>query len=127
MDRKRSTQTGALVDFLGERARFTIEHISDNHGRLEQQIWNEFHNDPSELRRLVNSTRAGYQSKSAQPTAGEEADENEFPEGKVLYRMHRARERNAKLVRLAKSRAPKFTVGSPALRVGSISLVATAP
>src|SRR6266851_9937374 len=65
-------------------------------GRLEQQIWDEFHNDPLELRRLANSIRAGYQSESAQPAAAEEADENEFPEGKVLYRMHRARERRAK-------------------------------
>lgn len=30
-------------------------------GRLEQQIWNDFHNDPIELRRLANSIRAGYQ------------------------------------------------------------------
>ena len=76
-------------------------------GRPEQQIWNEFHDDPLELGRLANSIRAGYQSKSAEPAAAEEADENEFPEGNVLYRMHRARERNAKLVRLAKGRALK--------------------
>jgi Adenylate and Guanylate cyclase catalytic domain len=76
-------------------------------GRLEQQIWNEFHDGPLGLRRLANSIRAGYQSESAEPAAAEEAVENEFPEGKVLYRMHRARQRNAKLVRLAKSRALK--------------------
>lgn len=76
-------------------------------GMLEQQIWNEFHDDPLKLRRLANSIRTGYQSRSAQPDAAEETDEEEFPEGKVLYRMHRARERNTKLVRLAKSRALK--------------------
>jgi hypothetical protein len=34
-------------------------------------------------------------------------DETEFPEGKVLYRKHRARERSAKLAQLAKARAMK--------------------
>ena len=41
----------------------------------------------------------------ARRTPAEESDEDEFPEGKVVYRMHRAHERNPAPVKLAKQRA----------------------
>lgn len=74
-------------------------------GRLEQQIWDEFHSDPVELHRLALAIKAGYLRAAAQPTNAEEPDEDDFPEGRVIYRMHRARERNPALVRLVKARA----------------------
>jgi 5-methylcytosine-specific restriction protein A len=76
-------------------------------GRGEQQVWNDFHHDRAALRRLAEAIKAGYGTAAAQPAAAEEEDEDAFPEGKVLYRMHRARERNRKLVQAAKARALK--------------------
>jgi 5-methylcytosine-specific restriction protein A len=40
-----------------------------------------------------------------EPSTPAEAEEEAFPEGKVLYRLHRVHERNADLVRRAKERA----------------------
>jgi len=74
-------------------------------GKLEKQIWEEFHIDPLELHRLANAIKAGYQSTAARPAAADEPDEDDFPEGKLIYRMHRTRERNPALVRLVKARA----------------------
>jgi 5-methylcytosine-specific restriction protein A len=76
-------------------------------GKLEKQIWDEFHSDPLELHRLANAIKAGYQSAAARPAAADEPDEDDFPEGKLIYRMHRTRERNPALVRLVKTRALK--------------------
>jgi 5-methylcytosine-specific restriction protein A len=76
-------------------------------GKLEQQIWREFHDRRNELRQLAETIRTGYPTAAATPISSEEQDEDDFPEGRVLYRMHRARERNQNLVRLVKTRALK--------------------
>jgi 5-methylcytosine-specific restriction protein A len=74
-------------------------------GRLEQEIWDEFAGNRALLASLAAAIRKGYKSGEASLDLSDE--ENEFPEGKVLYRLHRARERSAALVREAKALARK--------------------
>ena len=74
-------------------------------GRLERKIWEEFAGDSEHLRRIAEAIVLGYEADQArvrEPAA--EEDEQVFPEGKVLYRLHRTYERNQRLVRLAKER-----------------------
>src|SRR5262245_16651827 len=73
-------------------------------GKLEQDIWAEFAPDRVRLARIAEAIRKFYLS--VDPTGvAELAEEEEFPEGKVLYRLHRLRERNRDLVRLAQEKA----------------------
>ncbi len=71
--------------------------------RLEKVIWDEFANDPAYLRKIAQSIMDSVALKTALPAPYE--DEDEFPEGKVLYRQHRTRERNRNLVEQAKNQA----------------------
>jgi 5-methylcytosine-specific restriction protein A len=73
-------------------------------GRLEREIWREFASDREGLARIAEAIRKSYLSVEPAGVA-ELVEEAEFPEGKVLYRLHRLRERNPALVRLAKERA----------------------
>jgi len=78
-------------------------------GHREQEVWNEFHANQAALRRLAEAIKTGARTAAVKPEAAEDEDENAFPEGKVLYRMHRARERSRKLVQAAKALALKRT------------------
>jgi 5-methylcytosine-specific restriction enzyme A len=74
-------------------------------GKLEAVIWDQFAQDPEHLRRVADAIVLGYQTDLAlvrEPAREEE--EGAFPEGKVLYRVHRVYDRNQKLIRLAKER-----------------------
>jgi 5-methylcytosine-specific restriction protein A len=73
-------------------------------GRLEQEIWDEFASDREGLARIAEAIRKSYLSVEPGGVA-ELAEEDEFPEGKVLYRLHRSRERSPALVRRAKEKA----------------------
>lgn len=72
-------------------------------GHMEQAIWSEFAHNQEYLRRVAEAIVRSYQTDQAHARA--EEDEQIFPEGKVLYRIHRVYERNQKLVNLAKERA----------------------
>jgi 5-methylcytosine-specific restriction protein A len=73
-------------------------------GRLEREIWSEFVSDRERLARIAETIRKFYLS--VDPSGVTElAEEEAFPEGRVLYRLHRLRERNPELVRLAKEKA----------------------
>jgi 5-methylcytosine-specific restriction protein A len=72
-------------------------------GRLERVIWQEFAGDRVRLACLAEAIRKCYLSVDPSGVA-ELAEEGEFPEGRVLYRLHRLRERNPALTRLAKER-----------------------
>lgn len=78
-------------------------------GKLDAEIWNEFSSDRERLRAMADAIRADYGSDaaSAARTAADETDESEFPEGRVVYRLHRARERNRQLVERKKAHALK--------------------
>lgn len=76
--------------------------------KAEGIIWAEYAGDKALLRRTANAIKAGLGA----PAAGVDADrgsdeEEEFPEGRVLYRLHRARERSASLRDNAKAAALK--------------------
>lgn len=75
--------------------------------RLEPIIWAEFHGDHELLRETAEAIRRGHLTPEAALPGGEldSDDELVFPEGKVLYRLHRASERSRALVELAKERS----------------------
>lgn len=75
----------------------------------EEAVWTEFAADHVRLRHTADAIKTGLHLPEAAPLAGTEVDEEEqeFPEGKVLYRLHRARERNARLRERAKAAALK--------------------
>lgn len=74
-------------------------------GKLEEEIWNEFANDRDELHKVANRIKNGLGTIKNEPNSNIEDDEKEFPEGKVLYRMHRQRERNQKMIENFKQKA----------------------
>ena len=53
---------------------------------------------------LADAIKAGYQSVPTDVQL-EDEDEEEFPEGRVLYRVHRQRERNSSLIKKKKAAA----------------------
>ncbi|HBO46122.1 MAG TPA: HNH endonuclease [Planctomycetaceae bacterium] len=75
-------------------------------GRLEKVIWDEFSADKEVLRRVAQAIINGQQD-IAPTTSSMDEDEWAFPEGRVLYRLHRQRERRTDLVRKTKQRAQK--------------------
>ncbi|WP_206812549.1 HNH endonuclease [Paradesulfitobacterium ferrireducens] len=74
-------------------------------GKLEEQIWNEFANDPDNLRLIAQSIIEGSHQTDVEAMYHDDEDETAFPEGRVLYRQHRSRERNKTLVARAKEKA----------------------
>jgi 5-methylcytosine-specific restriction protein A len=69
-------------------------------------VWDEFAGNPEKLA----SVAAAIRSRIGRPDAFENIrtpfdEEDEFPEGKVLFRAHRSRERNRTLIEAAKSLA----------------------
>ncbi len=81
--------------------------------KLEELVWQEFASDRDRLAQTAQAIRNSYLS-LAVPTNEQEADElvgedEEFPEGRVLTRVHRQRERNASLVAKKKARVLQST------------------
>jgi 5-methylcytosine-specific restriction protein A len=74
--------------------------------RLEEEVWREFAGQREELARIASTIASGYQKVEGWETSQDEIDEEEsFPEGRILFRLHRRRERNRTLVKRAKLRA----------------------
>jgi 5-methylcytosine-specific restriction protein A len=73
-------------------------------GRLERTVWADFAEAPSQLKAAAEAIHDGLQSPDAQLPLGftEEGEEEEFPEGRILTRLHLARERSAQVVRRKK-------------------------
>lgn len=69
--------------------------------KLEQVVWAEFASDPKRLERVVSAILAGYKGAVVGPQP--EPDEDTFPEGRVLFRLHRIRERNPTVIDKAKA------------------------
>ncbi len=66
-------------------------------GKLEEVIWKEFYSEKDKLKNISQNIINGITelNKSDERSSIESNDEEcEFPEGKVLYRWHRLRERN---------------------------------
>ena len=76
--------------------------------RLEAEVWREFASNPARLREIARSIGEGVLEASAQEQVDEE---EEFTEGQILSRLHRARERNRKAVSQKKAKVLKETGG----------------
>jgi 5-methylcytosine-specific restriction protein A len=73
--------------------------------RLEEEVWTAFADKRDELARIAAAIRAGYGNIECSEAEQDELDEETFPEGRILFRLHRRRERNRNLVKRAKLRA----------------------
>lgn len=92
---------------LGNFLRFDPEHPGvglSRGGKLEEEIWNEFVDDRLGLRKLAENIKNGYREVPNDVVLDDE-DEADFPEGRVLYRLHRKRERRQDLVKKKKTQA----------------------
>lgn len=68
--------------------------------KADRDVWDRFHDQPEQLASLAMAIRAGAQA-STLPDIPEE-DEDEAVEGRLVFRMHRARERDRAIVRRKK-------------------------
>jgi len=74
--------------------------------KKEEEIWNRFADDQDRLRVVAEAIKSGVQSSIEAEVIGREIDEeDEAPEGRVLFRQHKSRERNPSLVRKRKALA----------------------
>jgi len=78
-----------------------------NASSLDRAVWDEFNNDRVRLSDLAARIRATLASSATTETEDPDPDFAEAPEGAVLSRLHRFRERNRKLVRKKKAAALK--------------------
>lgn len=83
-----------------------------NAGRRAEQVWGRYANDPNAVRSLVRSIKAvaGGVGPEYEAARENEPDEANVPEGRLIYRLHRRRERDPalrarKLKQLAKAGA----------------------
>lgn len=70
--------------------------------RVDVQVWDRYHDDPDEVARLAQLLRAGAAGEFTVPDTPE-VEEDERPEGALLFRRHRVRERDAAVVRRKKA------------------------
>lgn len=77
-------------------------------GQLEKDVWDKFAHDKNELHKIALSIQDQLQSVESEHMDDEE--EEEFAEGKVLYRKHKSRERNSSLINKAKKQGEKDNV-----------------
>ena len=75
--------------------------------KLEEDVWHEFATDKARLANVAAAIRANYELLGGRPDAASEADfeDEEAPEGRVLTRVHKVRERDRKLIQRKKEQA----------------------
>ncbi|CAN5881987.1 hypothetical protein BH24ACT15_BH24ACT15_05390 [soil metagenome] len=66
-------------------------------GRGDARVWDRYHDRPAEVARIAAVLRAGAENREGFPVAQEE-DEDAAEEGRLLYRRHRIRERDPRIV-----------------------------
>ena len=71
--------------------------------QADREVWREFSGDRSLVGRLASQLRRSAQRTEAAQVIDEE-DEEDFPEGRILYRVHRRHERSRALARKMKTR-----------------------
>jgi 5-methylcytosine-specific restriction enzyme A len=79
--------------------------------KVDREVWEEFKDDLPRLRMLTEAIRAGHAAEVVKEPTDPDQDEGEFPEGRIAYRMHKHRERNATLVRRKKEQARSASNG----------------
>lgn len=67
-----------------------------NGGRAAKEVWDRFAGEPTVVTDLVESIASSVQGPSPGPVS-DESGEEVIPEGRLIYRMHRRRERSAEL------------------------------
>jgi len=77
-------------------------------GQRDREVWDEFHDDADRLQRLAAAIRAEASRQEAAPLAPEDGEE-EAQEGRILYRRHRVRERDRRLVQRKKQSVQQRT------------------
>ena len=90
-----------------------IRHIDPDHpgdglkggGQLEARLFDRYRDNREDLHRLAALVRSGATADLVLP--GEDEDEAEHPEGRIVLGMHRRRERSQKAVKDAKARQRK--------------------
>lgn len=75
-------------------------------GKKEEEVWNRFADNRNRLREVAEAIKSGVRSPTEAEVITREIDEEEeAPEGRVLFRQHRSHERNQSLVRKRKALA----------------------
>jgi 5-methylcytosine-specific restriction protein A len=74
-------------------------------GAQDRAVWNEFSGNADILAETAAAIRASAGDGGLRTLGAGDEDEEEFPEGRLLFRAHIARERNSRLVQQAKKRA----------------------
>jgi 5-methylcytosine-specific restriction protein A len=79
----------------------------ENASSVDRDVWEEFGDDPDRLADVAAAIRANLDAIAPADAEADEPDITDAPEGTVLTRMHRVRERSAKLVNAKKASALK--------------------
>jgi 5-methylcytosine-specific restriction enzyme A len=95
-----------------------MQHV----GPRDRELWNEFSGDHERLHTIANAIRTEGSRQQATPLPPEDG-EDEAMEGRILYRLHRARERDRGLVK-RKKRAVEQRTGFLACEVCSFDFEA---
>lgn len=74
-------------------------------GRGDGEVWDEYSEDPERLTRTAEAIRASLGTLTPSEASVEEEETVDAPEGALLTRLHRTRERSATLVHARKERA----------------------
>jgi len=102
--RNTSSVSMKLSNFLHLDPKYPGEGLSAI-SKLDRVIWDEFSSNRERLEKVAAAIRHNYQavaSLAAQTSDVASSPEEEFPEGRVLTRLHKVRERNAQLVKRKK-------------------------
>jgi 5-methylcytosine-specific restriction protein A len=78
-------------------------------GRGEEVVWNEFANDLVRLSKVANAITQSVDSPELLLASFYDSDDFEAPEGAILTRLHKVRERSKKLVQEKKRRTKQRT------------------
>ena len=79
-------------------------------GKLQQLVWDEFSAKRQELAKIAIAIKTEYRAvvdDGSRFATDSEEEEEQFPEGRILYRLHRARERSSELIARAKAKTLK--------------------
>jgi 5-methylcytosine-specific restriction protein A len=76
-------------------------------GQAERELWREFAGDPDRLHETAQAIRVNATAQGREGEIDVDDEDSEAPEGSILWRAHRYRERSRKLVRRKKELAEK--------------------
>ena len=96
-----------LCNYLRHDDRYSGKGLASG-SQLDKAVWEEFYEDRERLRNIADAIRVGAtELQNKTPQVSDVDDDEEFPEGRILMRLHRERERNPGLVKKAKQAALK--------------------